>query len=350
MRAPVDRILNLQFPAQRHVSHVNKKQKEKGRTEEEEEERAGDWQDKESQEETEREFAWKTQPMDARAEVALLVPVSMATRMCCRCSDASREHCIAAVLTWSTRANAQLTALSIRQCLFIAAKWCPAETQAQGWVVTPRRRWMDAWLGWGINSWRALCHLLSDLCPQRHLAPQSSPRLTQIPARAPSVYAHAATQPQTGKVIYTNLMGSRWGRIALVRATFVWVSKWLRQTGRTQNGSAKDKQNAVNVCHVRMWHRNNLEPENALYKSGRYTSRQGGWCRLEEGFFFYFLPLTAYSWRIRWLSIILPLPLLSRFLGWEMVQLSVSDSQSLPLNFSYISNTLAIKVEQDRNK
>lgn len=27
------------------------------------------------------------------------VPVSMATRMCCRCSDASWEHCAAAVLT-----------------------------------------------------------------------------------------------------------------------------------------------------------------------------------------------------------------------------------------------------------
>lgn len=86
--------------------------------------------------------------MDVRAEVAVLVPVSMATRMCCQCSDASREHYAAAVLTWATRANATLTALSIRQHLFIATKWRPGGTQAArsvgrggqvprtGWVLT----------------------------------------------------------------------------------------------------------------------------------------------------------------------------------------------------------------------
>lgn len=40
----------------------------------------------------------KQQPVDGRAEVAV-IPVSMATQMCRRCSDASRELCAVAVLT-----------------------------------------------------------------------------------------------------------------------------------------------------------------------------------------------------------------------------------------------------------
>lgn len=84
------------------------------------------------------------QPMNVRAEVAVLIPVSMVTWMCCRCSDASLEHCVA----WATRANAQLTAASIRLYLFIAPKWCSEGTRAAwssgqrgqvskpGWVQT----------------------------------------------------------------------------------------------------------------------------------------------------------------------------------------------------------------------
>lgn len=71
-------------------------------------------------------FVCKMQPMNIRAEVAVLIPVSMVTWMCCRCSDASLEHCVA----WATRANAQLTAASIRLYLFIAPKWCSEGTRA----------------------------------------------------------------------------------------------------------------------------------------------------------------------------------------------------------------------------
>lgn len=86
--------------------------------------------------------------MDVRAEVAVLVPVSIATQMCCRCSDASWERCAAAVLTWATRANAQLTALSIRQLLFIAPVWRPGGTQAAQ-ECGPRRPGAQNWVGDG---------------------------------------------------------------------------------------------------------------------------------------------------------------------------------------------------------
>lgn len=89
-------------------------------------------------------FVCKMQPMNARAGIAVLIPVSMVTWMCCRCSDASLEHCVA----WATRANAQLTAASIRLYLFIAPKWWSEGTRATwssgqrgqvskpGWVQT----------------------------------------------------------------------------------------------------------------------------------------------------------------------------------------------------------------------
>ncbi len=107
--------------------------------------------------------------MDVRAEVVVLVPVSMATWMCCRCSDASWEHCAATVLTWATRANAQLTALSIRQCLFIAPKWHSGGTQAassvgQGGQEAPKTGWVlvqdwiahldgDGWMRGETEGW-----------------------------------------------------------------------------------------------------------------------------------------------------------------------------------------------------
>lgn len=139
VKSSLGRISNLQFPPECHKSGKQETEKQTGT-------KSRKQIGKERQEERNRsEFVCKTAPMDVRAEVVVLVPVSIATQMCCRCSDASWEHCAAAVLTWATRANAQLTALSIRQFLFIAPMWRPGGTQAaQEWG--PRRPGAQNWV------------------------------------------------------------------------------------------------------------------------------------------------------------------------------------------------------------
>lgn len=127
----------------------------------------------------------------------------MATWTCCRCSDGSWELYAAAALTWATRANAQQTALSIRQRLFIDPEWRRAGTQAawsvcQGGQVPEKEKGGKKVSGcvWPRTGWhllmdldacmRMLCHQLSDLCPQ-----------WQIVTPGPSVIARVLHKSQT---------------------------------------------------------------------------------------------------------------------------------------------------------
>lgn len=197
--------------------------------------------------------------MDIRAEVAVLVPVSMATRMCCRCSDASWEHYAAAVLTWATRASAQLTALSIRQSLFIAPKWRLGGTQAaqsvgqggqapkNGWVLT--QDWMApldevGWMhgeteGWTHGKGCVILSLISVHTDEKwHLAPRSSQRITQILALFRSLNIQVCpcagtTCPQIGK----QSTQAWWGREG-------WCSICIRQK---------------KACHIWAWYREHME-------------------------------------------------------------------------------------------
>lgn len=113
----------------------------------------------------------------------------MATWMCCRCSDASWELYAVAALTWATRANAQQTALSIRQHLFIDLEWRRGGTQAawsvgqggqvpekkSGWVLLTQDRMAPAdgfgWMHEDVMSsplWSLSAVTDSDTCPLSH--------------------------------------------------------------------------------------------------------------------------------------------------------------------------------------
>lgn len=131
---------------------------------------------------------WKTQQTDARAVVAVLVPVSMETQMCCPCSDASQEH-------WSCgRAD------MIHTCQWPADRTEHTPVSIHSNSVTPSRDTGRPCVGqegqatkpgsdqeWhplresGMNSCCGLYHPLSDLCPDWHLAPHLSQSTTQIP-------------------------------------------------------------------------------------------------------------------------------------------------------------------------
>lgn len=145
----------------------------------------------------------------------------MATRMCCPRSDASWEHYAAAVLTWATRANAQQTALSIRQCLFIVPISDAWEGHRQPGVLAKEARCPKVGGSWPRMGWHPLmeldgcmkwlCHHLSDLCPQQH---KVTPGLsvitnndTNLALRSLNICTHAHCT-YLWKAISTNVMGS----------------------------------------------------------------------------------------------------------------------------------------------
>lgn len=66
-----------------NTQEMKEREKEGGKKEQEKDEGGKRWEETE-RERKRSEFVWKTQAVDVRAEVAVLVPVSMATQMCCQ--------------------------------------------------------------------------------------------------------------------------------------------------------------------------------------------------------------------------------------------------------------------------